>query len=157
MSVFVDKQVVGLFPGSVRPTSYTATLTCTVPPSHPTIPPISLTLVAGAPPQEVQNIWIGSVCTVTEFDSQGATVTYTPAQTFTVVQAPTGKEGGRVTIVNTFTTQPPVTPSVPESTATAGTAGLAVAGLESSGMLPVGLLVSAAGFVLLTVTRRRRT
>jgi|GEM_PF-3888862 len=159
MSVFVGKQVVDLFPGSVRPTNYNVKLTCTAPPSHPPIPPFFLTLGAGAPATEVPNIWVGSVCFVEELDSQGATVTYTPAQTFTVVLAPTGKDGGRVTVVNTFTTPPPVTPTGPEPPVTpAGSSveHLATAGFGNAGMVPVGLLISAAGLVVLTITRRRR-
>jgi hypothetical protein len=152
-SVFVNKDVVDLTPGPPRPPTYAATLTCSVPPGHESIPPIPLTLTPGAPPQEVTNIPVDSTCVVTETDSQGATVTYTPGQLFTVVQPTPGSvDGGRVTVVNTF----PAAPEAVTAPEAVEQQGLAVAGFDSASIALVGLMAAAAGFLVLTLTRRRR-
>ncbi|GAA1846753.1 hypothetical protein GCM10009796_06350 [Microbacterium koreense] len=116
----------------------------------------------------VRDIPLGSACTVTERDSHGADVTYSPAQTV-VLSSP---EGASMTVTNSFAAVDPETPVEPEipvepqtpaepegggPAASVTPATLPATGGASSiaSTIGVALALIAAGFV--AVGSRRRT
>jgi hypothetical protein len=173
-AVTLHKVVVDSAPSTAgRATTFPVNVSCTAPgATTPVVTTVSLN--KDGTPQTVSNLQVGSTCTVTETDRNGAASTIDPAGQFVV-----GADGVKVTVTNTYdvptstsppsSTPPSTTPSTtPPSTTKNGSTtpvdtvdtGLARDHRSSSTLMIAGLgllgvFLAGAAFLLVAMRRGR--